>query len=250
MIIDWLTDNNREYAQYRIINLNQSFHVDDLDYMKFLLKKRQQGINEIVEVIGNIDFGFKGFQEIPCHFGKIFEHSNFATYGQNRMYGDFHIEDNELKSLNGAPYATHHFICSRNQLSDLEGSPVIVQGKLDCSHNQLISLKGSHVVDSLICYDNKLKNLLYLPIAREIHMRVLMTSFSFFGSQSKYIYSGVDLLKYKKLNHMNVSDEDFFQPFYYEYWHHFQQQERIWHEEREILNGLNLNDDKKILVKI
>jgi hypothetical protein len=53
------------------------------------------------------------------------------------------------------------FMCSRNYLITLEGSPQEVGGDFSCSHNQLTSLEGApkEVGESFHCFSNQLTSL-------------------------------------------------------------------------------------------
>jgi hypothetical protein len=54
---------------------------------------------------------------------------------------------------------TGHFICDRNKLTTLEGSPKIVGGGFYCYHNKLISLDGAptEVGGDFYCDHNSIK---------------------------------------------------------------------------------------------
>ena len=58
-----------------------------------------------------------------------------------------------------------NFICARNRLTSLEGSPKYVGGFFDCTNNQLDNLEGSpkEVGSDFYCQYNNIKSFEYFP---------------------------------------------------------------------------------------
>ncbi len=253
-IIDWLVQNNREYAQYTVIDVTNDFTDMSFDknYCDFLMQKRNSGVKYVIDVLGDIDLGFKGLTEIPFHFGRINHHAHFAMMPAVTSGGIFNIEDNQIQDLSGSPYLAYDFICSRNKVKTFENGPQVISGKIDCAYNQLKNFKGFPTkLDKIICYDNQLETLLFLPQFNYIYMQVLLTSFYIGGTTSKLLTSGKKLLKYKEYNKMDISEHDFFMHEGYEYWRRFHEQEKIMTETNIILDKIEFEDDSvKKIVKI
>ena len=106
--------------------------------------------NDLVDVDGNVDLSKKNLSKLPLKFGTV--------------NGYFYCDNNQLKSLKGAPNKVNGgFYCFNNQIITLEGSPNKVNGDFNCFNNQLTTLK--HLPDckevyfhNNPCY-NKLKDL-------------------------------------------------------------------------------------------
>ena len=61
-----------------------------------------------------------------------------------KVSGTFHCDDNQLRTLDGAPIEVGgNFYCFGNQLRTLKGSPRKVRGDFRCYGNPLISLEGA-----------------------------------------------------------------------------------------------------------
>ncbi|NBV27988.1 hypothetical protein EBS02_03065 [bacterium] len=79
------------------------------------------------------------------------------------VQGSFDCEAEKLESLNGIRFGTviGDFLCDRNQLVSLEGSPQVVEGSFYCQFNLLTSLEGSphKVGDYFDCSQNKINSL-------------------------------------------------------------------------------------------
>jgi hypothetical protein len=88
-----------------------------------------------IDVNNNVNLKKKGISKIPIQFGIV----------------------------------TGNFICSRNKLISLKGSPRKVDGSFSCAMNELISLDGGpkEVGLNYYCYKNKLTSLIGLPIKIE-----------------------------------------------------------------------------------
>ena len=82
-----------------------------------------------VDVDDSISFFGEHLTKIPFRFGIV--------------TGNFHINGNKLKSLEGCPKEVGGFFdCGYNQLKDLIGGPQKVEGDYYCINNQLTSLEG------------------------------------------------------------------------------------------------------------
>lgn len=76
--------------------------------------------------------------------------------------GDFRCNDNNLTSLDGAPYEIRgDFHCRNNKLTSLDDGPIVISGDYDCSYNELTSLRGSpkHIRSSFYCHNNNLTSI-------------------------------------------------------------------------------------------
>lgn len=107
-------------------------------------------INEdlTVDVNGDVYLCWEKLDEIPIQFGLV--------------QGNFICHRNNLKSLKGSPKKVGgHFNCAWNRLSSLEGCPVEVGGIFNCSNNLLTSLNGSpeNIKEVFDCSNNKLFSL-------------------------------------------------------------------------------------------
>jgi hypothetical protein len=69
---------------------------------------------------------------------------DFSGIRFGKVSEDFYCDDNQLRTLDGAPSEVgSDFDCSNNQLRTLEGSPRKVDGNFWCYGNPLISLEGA-----------------------------------------------------------------------------------------------------------
>jgi hypothetical protein len=88
--------------------------------------------------------------------------SNFKGIQFGHVSGSFICSKNNLTSLEGAPETVgKDFECRLNLLESLEGSPKDVGGVFYCIDNRLKSLKGSPrtVGEGFYCFDNELNTL-------------------------------------------------------------------------------------------
>jgi len=104
-----------------------------------------------------------GLVDIMENFVCIAQNLNdFSGVKFGHVKGDFRIEKNQLKSLDGAPLSVDgDFNCSSNNLESLDGAPETVGGDFDCSYNQLTSLVGAplSVGGDFDCSSNNLESL-------------------------------------------------------------------------------------------
>ena len=110
--------------------------------------KHTKNADGTIDIEGSVDLSYQSLTKIPFKFGKV--------------GGDFYCDDNQLKSLEGAPSRVGgNFYCDNNQLKSLEGAPSSVVGSFDCRSNHLKTLAGapSSVDGGFYCYGNKLKTL-------------------------------------------------------------------------------------------
>ena len=86
-----------------------------------------------------------GLVDVMGNFVCIAQNLNdFSGVKFGHVEGDFIIEKNQLKSLDGAPLSVDgDFYCNNNQLTSLVGGPQTVGVDFDCSYNQLTSLVGA-----------------------------------------------------------------------------------------------------------
>ena len=149
-IEDWL--KKMKIRNYTILkNLNVDVHNSvDLDSLK--LKKILIQFNIVKGSFWCDDNQFKSLEGAPREVG-----------------GHFTCSYNQLKSLEEAPQKVgRDFDCSNNRLKSLEGAPKVVEGDFNCSFNQLKSLKGApqEVGEDFYCSYNQLESLEGAP--REI----------------------------------------------------------------------------------
>ena len=105
-----------------------------------------------------------GLVDIMENFVCIAQNLNdFSGVKFGHVKGDFRIEKNQLKSLDGAPLSVDgDFNCSSNNLESLDGAPETVGVDFDCSYNKkLTSLKGAplSVGGDFSCGSNNLESL-------------------------------------------------------------------------------------------
>ena len=82
-----------------------------------------------IDVDSYVNLTEKGLTKLPLKFGKV--------------TGYFDCSDNQLTSLEGAPYYVGgYFSCYNNQLKTLEGGPETIIGGYYCLNNKLINFKG------------------------------------------------------------------------------------------------------------
>ncbi len=79
--------------------------------------------------------------------------------------GSFICAKNSLTSLKGSPQSVGSFYCYGNQIPTLEGAPQIVRGDFYCGENKLSDLKGGPqtVGGTYDCYGNQLTSLEGVP---------------------------------------------------------------------------------------
>jgi hypothetical protein len=110
-----------------------------------------------------------GLVDVMGNFVCIAQNLNdFSGVKFGHVKGDFRIEKNQLKSLDGAPLSVDgYFYCNNNQLTSLVGGPQTVGGDFDCSYNQLTSLVGAplSVGGDFDCEMNKLETLDEAPLS-------------------------------------------------------------------------------------
>ena len=69
---------------------------------------------------------------------------NFKGVRFGHVKGNFHCDENQLASLDGAPMSVGAtFYCNLNQLTSLAGAPQSVGGSFYCGSNQLTNLVGA-----------------------------------------------------------------------------------------------------------
>lgn len=99
--------------------------------------------NGIVYVQGSVTMSDMGLSEIPCQFGFV--------------SGAFLCQRNQLLTLKGSPIDVGgNFACHSNKLRNLIGGPRIVKQSYFCSMNHLTSLIGGPrmVGGKFECYNN------------------------------------------------------------------------------------------------
>ena len=107
----------------------------------------------LVDVDGGFDCYIQGLRDLKgVRFGKV--------------SGDFHCNDNQLTTLEGAPQIVKgYFRCSGNNLTSLVGAPKTVGVDFYCYGNQLTTLEGAPqtVGGRFRCDNNHLTSLVGAP---------------------------------------------------------------------------------------
>jgi hypothetical protein len=107
----------------------------------------------------NVNISKKNLERFPIEFGFI--------------AGDFICSDNNLINLNGAPKRTlFSFECNNCNLETLEGCPEKVGSNFCCNNNNLTTLEGSpkSVGQDFRCRGNQLKSFIGCPkVGRDLH---------------------------------------------------------------------------------
>ena len=101
-----------------------------------------------IDVNGDVRLTYMGFDKLPLKF--------------NRVNGNFMCARNRLTSLEGSPkYVDGFFDCANNQLENLECSPKEVCDGFYCQYNKLTSLKGcsEFIGGGFYCQTNNLSTL-------------------------------------------------------------------------------------------
>jgi hypothetical protein len=97
--------------------------------------------NGELDVVGDVELGYKNLYEIPIKFGRI--------------DGNFDVSRNNLTTLKNAPsYVSGGFYCTYNNLTSLEYAPSYIGRVFQFEYNKLTSLEGHpKKVDGIIsCY--------------------------------------------------------------------------------------------------
>ena len=106
-----------------------------------------------IDVNGDVRLIYMGLDKLPLRF--------------NRVSGNFICARNRLTSLEGSPkYVSGFFDCANNQLDNLEGSPKEVGSDFYCNYNKLTSLNGcsEFISGGFYCQDNNLLTLEGIPL--------------------------------------------------------------------------------------
>ena len=108
----------------------------------------------LVDVDGDVDLSFElynsGIKKIPLNFGKV--------------TGNFICKRNDLESLDGSPHEVGgDFNCEMNMLTNLKGAPQSVGGDFKSSSWSLFSLEGIGHVGGNIVISNSPCYSLYEP---------------------------------------------------------------------------------------
>lgn len=100
-----------------------------------------------IDVEGKVDISGKKLNHIPLNFRNV--------------TGNFICSKNQLISLDGSPKNVKGFSCSENNLKNLIGAPTTVSGNFSCYGNPLTSLEGSpeKISGTFMCFACGLKNL-------------------------------------------------------------------------------------------
>ena len=111
-----------------------------------ILSRSTKNADGSIDVHGDVDLIDLNLKKLPLKFNKVDER--------------FICSRNQLTSLEGAPKEVGGtFSSSHNKLTSLEGAPKEVGGDFWCSYNQLTSLEGGpkQVGGSFWSYYNKVK---------------------------------------------------------------------------------------------
>ena len=106
-----------------------------------------------IDVDGDVRLIYMGLDKLPLRF--------------NRVSGNFICARNRLTSLEGSPkYVGEFFDCANNQLENLEGSPKEVGSDFYCNYNKLTSLNGcsEFIGGGFYCQNNSLSTLDGIPL--------------------------------------------------------------------------------------
>ena len=124
----------------------------------------------------------------------------------DRVDGDFHVNNAQLRSLDGSPkLVKRHFYCHHNLLTDLQGAPEIIEGDMNCSTNyELTSLVGSPklIHGSFFCENNvRLHSLLGCPMVIGGDFIAINTSFDTWRDAPRFV-GGRLILDYHEDTHL------------------------------------------------
>lgn len=127
-----------------------------LDRIAYANWEYRYGLVDINSSVNLFDFGLETF---PVNFGVI--------------KGSFLCHKNKLINLKGSPRRiTGNFIISNNKLKNLEGGPLTVNKRYYCNNNPLTSLKGfPKKTDSVECnlsYNMLIDNIKHINDIEEI----------------------------------------------------------------------------------
>ena len=178
---------------------------------KYNIKKYTINEDGSIDVNWNVNLSGNGLTELPLTF--------------NRVNGVFLCDKNELTTLKGSPkYVKSSFDCSENKLTSLEYSPEYVGNHFDCNTNLLTSLEYSpkHVGGYLSCGFNKIRDLYgisdyidsYLwiygqnPIASILGKVVFMDTIKRFNSYRVIKDGRVDLKRLKYFMELSEMEYD------------------------------------------
>ena len=143
-----------------------------------------------IDVNWNVNLSGNGLTELPLTF--------------NRVNGVFLCDKNELTTLKGSPkYVKSSFDCSENKLTSLEYSPEYVGNHFDCNTNLLTSLEycPKKVGGNLFSMSNNIKNL--YGISGDISGELV-----FFISPISSIFNRVDMDFVRAFNAYRVIKDD------------------------------------------
>lgn len=100
-----------------------------------------------IDVEGKVDLYSKNLIHIPLNFRNV--------------TGNFICSKNQLISLDGSPKVVKGFNCSENNLKDLVGAPTTVTGNFSCYGNPLTSMDGApqEIAGTFVCFACDLDNL-------------------------------------------------------------------------------------------
>jgi hypothetical protein len=154
------SDYHSEYIKQHInknINTKPIVSLSRTAIMEFLedcglLKDQYRILDDLsIDAMGPVNMSNRFLKRIPYKF--------------NRCTSDFICSDNELSTLENTPLSVHgNFNCSFNKLHSLEGGPKMVSRGYNCSYNTLTTLKGAPMkLNFFNCSHNFLNNLNYAP---------------------------------------------------------------------------------------
>jgi hypothetical protein len=116
-----------------------------------------------IDVNGSVDLNGKGLDKLPYKFGHVSEYfsceRNYLTDMNNMpatVGKDFYVDDNALNTLIGMPKVRGNRISfKKNQITTLQGLDPEFKGILICRDNQLKNLDYVPAeLESLVCEDN------------------------------------------------------------------------------------------------
>ena len=130
--------------------------------MKYL-KKFNESFNDIDAIcrkydITNYTINEDGTIDVDDTEIDIASHELIEIPLKFRNVNKFYCYDNQLTSLEGSPVVTSLFSCFNNKLTSLQGCPKYANEGFFCYRNELTSLEGSpkYVGEDFYCFDNKL----------------------------------------------------------------------------------------------
>lgn len=177
----------------RYLKLYESFEDIHEICKKFKIENYTINDDGSIDVDGDVKLLGLELTELPLKFGYI--------------NGDFICSSNNLHNLNGCPTRVNgNFACSHNKLTSLSGSPTHVNGNFWCKYNNISSLYECRNISVGKIFDftgNKITSFEYLPIGN---------CFGNSGRESIYFYCDKNPIEniwklFKSLNYIEFFND-------------------------------------------